>query len=196
RRRSGGAAQYTIFGAAPESPEYLKRLFEKQSGDLKRKEDELAKLLPNLSKMFETAGERPRVRFFEGKEGLITMREEFLKTKDKEIEVIYAYDIGGKIFSQEERDLYIKKRADKKVRIRAIYTGSCDEKLEPRPLTEGRIIPEKIFPLDVDIIIYGDSVAIASLKSSLMGVIIENKDIANSFRSIFNLAWDGAERYQ
>lgn len=179
----------------PESPEYLKRLFEKQSGELESKQKELEKLLPNLSKMFETAGERPRVRFFEGKEGLVTMREEVLKSRAKEISVVYSFDALKKVFSQEELDSFIKKRADRDIRTRALYT-SREEKLEPRPLTENRLISEKISPIDADIVIYGDTVAVMALKNKLMGVIIENEDIAQSMRSVFNLAWEAAEKYK
>lgn len=182
---------------APESPEYLKRLFEKQAGDLASKQKELEKLLPNLSKMFETAGERPRVRFFEGKEGLITMREEFLKTKEKEIIVVYSFDALSGVFNAEERKEYVEKRKKMKIKIKALYTkieGKIE--VEKTEFTESRKIPENIFPINADIVIYGDRMAVMGLKEKLMGVIIESADMANSFRSIFNLAWEGAEGFK
>ncbi len=181
---------------APESPEYLKRLFEKQAGDLETKQKELEKLLPNLSKMFETAGERPRVRFFEGKEGLITMRGEFLKTDPKNMEAIYSFDAVESVFSKSEREEYLKRRAEKGITVRAIYTRAGGERLEPPVLTEYKFVPEKIFPIDADIVIYENKIAIMGLKEKLVGVIIENRDMANSLRSVFNLAWEAAEKYK
>lgn len=181
---------------AAESPEYLRRLFEKNKQEFEQKQKELEKLLPGLKHLFETAGERPRVRFFEGKEGIITMREEFLKTKDKEIEVIYSFDAIEKNFTKEEREEYLKRRTAKGIKVRAIYTRFSGQMLEPPQLTEYKFIPENLFPIDVDVIIYGNNIGIAALKNKLIGVIIENEDIANSFRSIFNLAWQAAEKYQ
>src|SRR3989344_6596912 len=181
---------------APESPEYLKRLFEKQACDLESKQKELGNLLPNHTKVFETAGERPRVRFFEGKEGLITMRGEFLKTDSKKIEAIYSFDAIEGVFSKKEREEYLKERAKKKISVRAIYTRASGERLEPPELTEYKFVPEKIFPIDADIVIYENKIAIMGLKEKLMGVIIENNDMANSLRSIFNLAWEATEKYK
>lgn len=181
---------------APESPEYLKRLFEKQSGELESKQKELEKLLPGLSKMFETAGERPRVRFFEGKEGLITMREEVLRSGAKEINVIYSADDSEKVYSEDERNEFLKRRASKGINTKAIYTRSSGKFLPPpSPLTESRIVPEDIFPIGADIIIYENSVALTALKGKLMGVIIQSDEIAISMRSIFNLAWESAQKY-
>ena len=63
-------------------------------------------------------------------------------------------------------------------------------------LTIRRFIPKDKFPLSSSIIIYDNKVGIVSLKGKLIGVIIENKEISNTLRSIFNIAWDGAEKYQ
>src|SRR3989344_453122 len=52
---------------APESPEALRRVLDKQKESIRTQEDELKRLLPELSRLFEGAGERPVVRFFEGK---------------------------------------------------------------------------------------------------------------------------------
>jgi len=182
---------------APESPEYLKRLFEKQAGDLESKQKELGKLLPNLTKMFETAGERPRVRFFEGKEGLITMREEVLRSKNKEILVIFSQDALSNIFSKEELETYSKKRSEKGLRSRAIYTR-VDGKFEGAqpPLTERKFVPPDKLALGTDMAIYDDKIAIMSLKDKISGVIIENENIAKSLRSVFNILWEFADKFE
>jgi len=39
-------------------------------------------------------------------------------------------------------------------------------------------------------------VAISSLKSKLVGMIIENKSITKTFKSLFYLAWEAAKKYQ
>ena len=182
---------------APESPEYLKRLFEKQAGDLESKQKELANLLPGLTKMFETAGERPRVRFFEGKEGLITMREEVLNAKNKEILVIFSQDALSSVFSQEELDEYSDKRGEKGLKSRAIYTRAGGKFEGPHPpLTERRYMSPDRLSLGTDIAIYDNSVAIMSLKDKISGVIIENENIAKSLRSVFNILWEFADKFK
>ena len=122
------------------------------------------------------------------------MREEVLKTESEEINAIYSFDALAEVFSKEEREEFLKNRVKKSIKTRAIYVKS-GEKLEPPELTKYRIIPENIFSITADVVIYGDNVAIMALKNKLLGVIIENEDIAQSMRSIFNLAWEAAEKY-
>ena len=60
------------------------------------------------------------------------------------------------------------------------------EKAEKR---EVHLVPADKFPMSNEINIYDDKVAIISHKD-LMGVIIQNKQIADTQRSIFKLGWD------
>src|SRR5271169_2125521 len=53
---------------APESPELLKRFLVKQKEEIGSKEKDLTNFLPELLRQFQSAGERPVVRFFPGKE--------------------------------------------------------------------------------------------------------------------------------
>lgn len=180
----------------PESPEYLRRLFEKKRSELELKESELEKLLPGLKDLFEHAGERPRVRFFEGKGGLITMREEILKTKTGEMKVMFSHPDLLQVFPEEELNDFTKRRIQKGVHVKLLYTRKEGRFKEPTPqLTEERYIPEKLFPLESFLYLYDNTVALASLKGKIVGVIIENKEIARSINSVFELAWETAAKY-
>ena len=182
----------------PESPEYLRRLFEKNHEELARRGKELDRMLPDLARMFETAGERPRVRFFEGKEGLVTMREEFLKVKSKEIFAIFSHDALLEAFTREELDTYSEKREGLGIKTRAIYTrteGKFKEVL-PEYGKYWRFIPEEKMLLSTDIIIYDNNVAVMTLKGKIIGTITENREIADSMRALFKFIWEAAERYQ
>jgi len=183
----------TFFSA--EDPAMLKRLLDQQREEIKNKLSSLEGLLPELDRIYNYSGEKPKVRFFEGKEGLLTMQEDFLKTKDKKIEAIFNTDNYIAFFSQEERDRYHRLRLKKKIYIRSIYTRK-----QPYdgadPFSKRRFIPQNKFPISSDITIYENKVAISSLKEKLIGVIIENKQITDTIRSIFNLAWEATEKYQ
>lgn len=180
-----------------ESPEQLLRLLRKQEQEVKNKEQEFKKYLPELQAIFDTAGERPKVRFFEGKEGLLTMQDSFLKIKDKNIEAVYNVDDYNNIFSHEEQKKYYQTRINKKIHTRVLYnrkSGAFDKIGDS--FTKARFIPENDFPFSSDISIFKDRVAIASLKGKLVGVVIENKEIANTLQSLFNLCWESSEKYQ
>jgi hypothetical protein len=49
------------------------------------------------------------------------------------------------------------------------------------------------FTLPAQIIVFGQKVAIISLKKSIIATLINNPDIADSFRQLFNLLWIGTE---
>lgn len=179
-----------------EDPEQLLRLIGKQESDLKEKKNEFLKFLPQLAAIFETAGERPKVRFYEGKEGLRVIQEDILKTKDKRIEAFFSQDDFEKVFTKEERGGYFNQRIKRGIKARAIYTRSAGPFETVAPGDELRIIPKDKFPVSVDIAIYGDKISISSLRGKYTGVIIENKEMVQTFRSVFELAWEAAERYQ
>ena len=180
-----------------EDPEYLQKLVNRERNQIDERERELAAILPELGRLFVSAGERPRVRFFDGVEGLKTMDEEFLKVKNKLIEGITSLDDVLKVFPPGA-DNYTERRIKKGIRTRGIYTSSQGPILknsDSSMLRETRYVPPDKFPFSCDITVYDNSVAIASLRDKIFGVVIESKEIANSIRSLISLAWDAAEKY-
>jgi sugar-specific transcriptional regulator TrmB len=179
-----------------EDPKQLLRLIEEQEGDIKKKEQEFKKHLPELETLFDIAEEKPKVRYFEGKEGLIAIREDYFKAKNKEVLGVFALDEEKSVFSEEERVEASRKRKKIKINTRLLYTDEKEHGEFKEEFTKRRFIPKDKFPLSSSFIIYDNKVGIVSLKGKLVGVIIENKEISNSLKSIFNLAWEGAEKYQ
>ena len=178
-----------------EDPKQLLRLLQEQEEGIKKKEQEFKKHLPELETLFDIAEEKPKVRYFEGKEGLIAIREDYFKAKNKDALGVFALDEEKKVFSEEERKNAYERRVNKNINTKLLYTS--EKRMEATPkLTIRRFIPKDKFPMSSSIIIYDNKVGIVSLKGKLIGVIIENKEISNTLRSIFNIAWDGAEKYQ
>ncbi len=172
-----------------ESPDQLAHLIEKSKRELVSREDELAKILPELKNMFDSAEERPKVRFFEGKEGLKAMLNEFLKTKEKSAVTFFSWDDVRNVFSEKEVQAHRERREKKKIHTRAIYTRHSGPVASLPLLLEARHVDPQEYPMPSEFTIYGEKIAIVSLKRKLVGVVIENKEMANTFRSIFELAW-------
>jgi HTH-type transcriptional regulator, sugar sensing transcriptional regulator len=179
----------------PESPEGLHRVLTRQKEELLTKEEELARLLPELVRSYEGAGERPMVRFFEGKEGISAMREEMLRGTEKEWRVIYSHDNLAALFSEEEREVYTPKRSECGITSKMIYTREDGPFENPtkRAWTERKFISPSILPLDADIVIYGSNVTLTSLKGKPRSVAISDSGIAKSLTSIFDLIWEKTE---
>ncbi len=183
----------TFFSA--ESPGHLKRLFERKRQELEIQSNALDAFVPELTRIFDSAGERPMVRYFEGKEGYVTMRNEVLQSKVKEYYLVMARECMETVLNKEERDEFSEKRGEKNIGGKILYTKKGPD-IVPVPPVDMRRMPSGTFPLESEIYIYNNNVALAALKGTVAGVIIESKAIATSMRSIFDLAWEGAEKYQ
>ena len=55
-------------------------------------------------------------------------------------------------------------------------------------------LPASEFPVSCDIALYEDRIRIASFKDRLMGVVIEDREIAQTLREVFKLAWKWVNR--
>lgn len=186
----------TFFRA--EDPQNLQLIIERDKSVTESREITLQKILPGLENLFIAAGERPRVRFFEGIEGLRAMQMDFLKIKDKQIEAVASADDVLNLFPAHQRQ-YMDVRVKRGIRSKLIYTSAKGPFLKESDiamLRESRFIPSDKFPFSCDITIYEDSVAIAALRKKPIGLVIESKEIADSIRSLFHLAWETAEKYQ
>lgn len=180
-----------------EDPRRLLKLLEEQEETLKKKEEEFKKYLPELETLYNIAEEKPKVRFFEGKEGLIAIREDYFRAKNKDVLAIFGKGEEKNIFTEQERKNALQERIKKGIKLRMLYTDDEKYKPETEPLlTISRFVPREKFPLSSTFFVYDDKVSIVSLRGKLVGVIIENKEITNTFRSIFELAWNGSEKYQ
>ncbi|MBI4262573.1 hypothetical protein HY624_03550 [Candidatus Uhrbacteria bacterium] len=176
-----------------ESPESIGKIMRKEEAAIEERARKLEALLPELKALYNRAQNKPVVRFYEGKEGIKSMHQEFLRSTEKEIEMIYSRDHVERTFTTEERQQLRADRLKEGKKIRSLYAYAKGE----LPQTEGSIrrkIDEIKYPISCDIAIIGNRVRIASLGKVPSGIIIEDEEIARTLRSIFNIAWDAVEQ--
>ncbi len=176
-------------------PDRLVDMLEEQEREMKKKSEELKKLIPQLQSINNKHGDRPVVRYYEGKEGILTMIDEFTKAASGVVDMAYSVDALEKVFSKEDRSKARAKRIGRDVKTKVIYTYK-DGNLESTIDGERRKVPYEKFPIKSDIAVYGNKIRIASLGDRLTGVVIEDQEIADSIKAILDLAWEAAEKYQ
>ncbi len=177
-----------------EDPIQLSKLLDEQKKEIEEKVKFFEKILPEIKSIHNLDRKKSRVRFFEGLEGLRSIKDEILKTKDKEIKAFFSVDDFNNIFSEEERNKYLNRRLKKGIKVKGLYTRSKGPFEKVTRGDDVRMIPKKDFPISSDVTIFSDKVAISALKDEIVGVIIENKEIATVFRSIFNLVWGATKK--
>ena len=178
-----------------ESPDQLEFVIERERKQIEQKKNELKEILPELNSLFNLAGEKPQVRFFEGKEGLIKMQDELLKSVNKEVLSFSSADSLLKIFPDHPKS-YSPRRVQKGIKSKLIYTSSRGPILkrnDEKMLREAKHISSDKFPFKSDITIYDDNIGIDALEGKPIGILITHKELANSFRALFNLVWNSLE---
>ncbi|MFA6047462.1 MAG: helix-turn-helix domain-containing protein [Parcubacteria group bacterium] len=185
-------------GLISETMKGAKRLFigedpEKIKKDLEKKEALFSEILPQLKSIYNVKGMKPKIKFYEGKEGLIEAYDDALKYSG-EVLAFGSEDVLN-VLGQDWAEQYIKRRVKKNIRIRAILpeTKQLTENIVARDqehLRACKLIKKEKYPFSVEVDIYGhQKVALISCKEQ-MAVIIESAEINNTMKWIFEMCWD------
>ncbi len=177
-----------------EKPERLENFI---AEEIKKKHEALRKteaLVPELNLMHNIA-DRPRVRFYEGNEGLVEVYEDTLTSHEAIRAFATVDDMHAALPNYFPK--YYKRRAGAGIGIRAIVPKteigierSTHDKEEMR---ETALVPKDKYYFSPEINIYDNKVMIASLREKL-GIIIESAEIADAMKKIYELAWAEAKR--
>lgn len=180
-----------------ENPEKVIKFLESK---IKQAEDRLGEaqmLLPQLLSIFTTK-EKPKVKFYDGLEG---MREAFEDTLTAENEIL-AFAVGADMFQSLGREYftsYFKRRVEKNIHVRVIAPddpGSRDVVANDKnELRTSLLVPKDKFYFSIEMNIYNNKIMIASWKEKF-AIIIESEEISSAQRKIFELSWEGAKRVQ
>lgn len=175
-----------------------KRLFvaedpEKLKKKLEEKERMLDEMLPQLRSFYNLKGIKPKIKFYEGKEGL---RQVYADTLNYGGEILaFASEDVVKVLGMEWANDYLAKRVKKEIRVRIILpkTEMIEKDFNPldqKQLRSSKLVSAKKYPFSIEINIYGhQKVALMSSREE-MGIIIEGAEIYNTLKLIFELLWD------
>lgn len=177
----------TLYSA--ENPDHLIDL-------LAEKETELKKAIPLLKALYNVRGPKPQIKFYEGKEGLKKIYK-ILHQAEKYIN--FYGSIKDIIRHFPESFLTVEQIKKMNIPVKEIVSSDTidinyakkivnfdNPKHDARTLKKGTTFI-------LDSAIFDNKLAIISLKGNFFGVLIESKDIANSFKILYELAWQSAE---
>jgi sugar-specific transcriptional regulator TrmB len=161
---------------------------------LKEKENKLKSILKELEEKVNLAGKKPYVELYEGKKGMTSMLDFLIDNYKDEVLAYGNFDIVER--SLEYQSLHWrKKRLSKNIKMRAITDRLEAEFIKEskwKKLTEFKIL-KNLGKTSTWTFISGDLVCIITAKKDLTGVLIENEEIAEAQRIVFNLLWKIAE---
>jgi HTH-type transcriptional regulator, sugar sensing transcriptional regulator len=177
----------------PSSPNALLKTAEEMAAKQEQIKKNIDAIVPDLKALHKGTKQRPVVRVFEGKEGLINLLEDSLDSKEKLIRTATSGKHIIDIVPPQTFREYMKKRHSRSIKVKGIHPvdGITQKILEnqPRMQDEVALIPEGQYNFASNIAIYDNKVAYMSPKHGGIGVLIESKEMADSMKEIFDLAF-------
>jgi len=170
-----------------QDPKKIVQLAEQKAQDLKQ-------ALPELEAIYGLAKERPKVRFFQGKDGIQQILEEILEDNKDYL----AFSSADDLFSALE-DYYpkfIKRRIKQKLPARVILKDT-PKAHQRQQLGQQELRQVKIIPKNSDYhggsIIFGNKIAFLSFIKDYVAVVIESKELTDIQRAMFEYIWHQAD---
>ncbi|MBP9748478.1 MAG: hypothetical protein KBD17_02550 [Candidatus Pacebacteria bacterium] len=168
---------------------YLKREAANLSEQIKKSEE----MIDDLT-LLHSIKNRPKIRFYEGKDGLKNVYEDTLTSTETILAYASVEDVHDTLPGYFPA--YYKRRAQKNIKIRAIFPHTSEAlKLKARDEEERRetmLVPADKYNFSPEINIYDNKIMIASWREKL-GITIESQEIADAMKKIYELAWIGAK---
>lgn len=152
-------------------------------------------VLPELKALSKGKEYKVTTTYYEGIDGIEEMYKKTLKTmRNKEIVGFYASAKNNIPEMMRLWDDWTNKRAERNINVRAITTEDAKTvewiRGKTNNLLNFKLISSEEYDSSVSIEVYDNFVQIISSRY-LQGVLIDNPDIANTMRQIFEMVWKG-----
>ncbi len=155
-------------------------------------------LLPELFSIYNEK-EKPKVKYYEGVEGLKKALEDTLSKNNIEILATGGAQDMFEAVGEKYSDEYFKRRVEKNISIRGIASDDLGTmrviKKNKEELREILIVPDNKFHFSVETNIYNNKVLNISWKEKF-AVVIESQEITDAQKKVFELAWVGAKNFK
>lgn len=179
----------------PLSPNIILNKLSEKKSQIESAEIGLQNLLPSLLSKFRLIDEKPVITYYEGVEGIKKVYLDTLFENKPILALVETTKVHSEIYDWVTK-VYAPKRVAQQITVKALVASGAKTnsytQLDQAELRQTKLISSHDFPFEHEINIYGDKIAIINHHKNgpLIGIIIDNPQIATTFRSWFNLTWD------
>lgn len=167
---------------------------------IQKKKRIVTELFPDLEALYNLNEEKPRLVYFEGKDGLADLVASMVKeTKNRgEMLSFSAPGAASGYYSTKRFENISNERVEKQILSRILIPSiegvpGYKEGEDWKNWRHIKIVNSQKFPFKASFDVWNNKVALLTTKSHPIGVVVESKDIADTFRSIFNIVWGSIE---
>lgn len=166
---------------------------------LKKTEEQkkqLEKMLPEFLSIYNLPGNKPRVKFYQGIDGIKRVYEKTLDLeKEQEIYLISDYEQMFNFIDSQWLWEYADRRAKKGIKAFCVAKKSLSaqkvRQKDNKQLRETRFLEN--VDLETEINIFGNNIALLSFRKPFTGIIIEDAAISQTLFSVWKIVWQQAQ---
>jgi sugar-specific transcriptional regulator TrmB len=163
--------------------------------------DNAERLMPRLTDIFSSYDERPKIRFFEGRNAISNICTDMISEPNRYEMLSFS---NAKLFRNYLPESELREFVRGKERLGITTRGILPDTVEDREYANNvfsgvkrniwpkmRFVPSEQFPFEAELTTYGENkVAITKLtETNVIGIIIEDKTIHGMIKMIFEIAW-------
>lgn len=174
---------------AAEPPEKLLSYARRRDAETHQQVQDLERLVPELE--LRAGGEKPVVKVFEGKSGIMAIVEDMRMGASKETFEITDLEAMFKVLSVEDLQTMRNELAKKGTYVHGIYSGTPQGGANT---TVRHFLPSELAGFKSNIGIYGNKIALVTFEGKMHSVIIESEHLTKTLRILFDLAFKGMEK--
>lgn len=181
----------------PNDPRHVQELLKQQENNIDFAKNTFELILESLQSQYNLVSHKPVITYLEGVKGLQKLYDDILDTGKDICLIRSTYDD-----KREDVDKLVQKQITAQVKrsIHARVVGPLEEDAKGRytkyneiRLVEEIFIPKFPFNLPAQIVLYGTKVAIATIRKEIIITLVDNKEINESFRTLFEFVWQYAK---
>ncbi len=170
---------------------------EKLASEMYKKQELYKRFLPNMLALYNTKKEKPQVQLFEGVEGVKEVYEKILRFGS-----VWFFGTAAEVEKLDPAwmNRFFKRIEGQNIEVRDIMAGRPADIKYAKSAFRVKNYSIKFLPQGMNFLsdsaIFGDSVVFFCFRPQIFSVLITSKDISNSLRTLYELAWRSAEILQ
>jgi hypothetical protein len=176
-------------------------IIENEIGDLESKKRSLENIIPLMQTMLGGLSSQPKVRFYQGRQGIREIYEDILRSARGEMRSFTDLRYNWSTTDEEMRHWvksFISRREEADIwwKVLAVRSDYSAKELRRRSGAKRQIKALDGITLPAEIVSYGKKVALISTAGELIGVVIESEPVFETFENLFNLFWQLMPDYE
>jgi len=178
-----------------EKPAKLLKLVQEEKKKLTDREEKLKRVMPELEALISLSADKPEVKYYEGLEGLDSMRAVLYESKIKTVDVVGETKTARSVIPEDSRLLHSAKLEKLKIGGRYIVLSNEND-FELPPLGkngwEYKLYKnENVF--GAEIAIFGPYISFISYQDKPYGFMLKSENIAKTARLMFEAMWNSRQ---